>query len=87
MPMSNDLVIGPLLRYVDETSASIWVEVARPADVTVTVDRTDATARTFAVHGHHYALIEIGDLSPGASLPYTVQIDGARVWPPASVRS
>jgi phosphodiesterase/alkaline phosphatase D-like protein len=80
--MSNDLVIGPLLRYVDETSASIWVEVARPAEVTVTVDRSDTTARTFAVHGHHYALIEIGDLSPGASLPYTVQIDGARVWPP-----
>jgi PhoD-like phosphatase len=78
---SNDLVIGPLLRYVDETSASIWVEVARPADVSVTVDRTDTNARTFAVHGHHYALIEIGGLSPGASLPYTVQIDGARVWP------
>jgi hypothetical protein len=79
---SNDLVIGPLLRYVDETSASIWVEVARPAEVTITVDRTDTTARTFAVHGHHYALIEIGDLSPGVSLPYTVQIDGARGWPP-----
>jgi hypothetical protein len=83
---SNDLVIGPLLRYVDETSASIWVEVARPAKVTVTVGRTDATARTFAIHGHHYALIEIGDLPPGASLPYTVQIDGTPVWPPQNSR-
>jgi len=78
---SNDLVIGPVLRYVDETSASIWVEVARPAEVTVTVDGRDTTAGTFGVHGHHYALIEIGGLSPGVSLPYTVQIDGASVWP------
>jgi hypothetical protein len=79
---SNTLVIGPLLRYVDETSASVWVEVAGPAEVAVTVGQKDTTARTFAIHGHHYALIEVGDLTPGLSAPYTVRIDGIPVWPP-----
>jgi PhoD-like phosphatase len=81
---SNDLVIGPLLRYVDETSASVWVEVARPATVTVTVGSKDTGARTFTVHGHHYALVEIRDLMPGTSSPYTVRIDDVPVWPPPS---
>jgi hypothetical protein len=40
-----------------------------------------AQARTFAVHGHHYALVELGDLEAGTSEPYTVAIDGATVWP------
>ena len=33
---STDLVLGPLLRYVDETSASVWVETRERARVTVT---------------------------------------------------
>ena len=27
------LLLGPLLRYVDETSAAVWVETAAPAGV------------------------------------------------------
>ncbi|WP_394551032.1 alkaline phosphatase D family protein [Agromyces sp. MMS24-JH15] len=48
-------------------------------------------ARTFAVHGHHYALVEVDRLEPGTVHPYEVEIDGIRVWPepdsafPASV--
>ena len=42
-------------------------------------------ARTFAVHGHHYALVEVTDWNPGTVTPYTVDIDGTQVWPePAS---
>ena len=36
---SADLVVGPLLRYVDETSASVWVETRERARVTVTAGR------------------------------------------------
>ena len=44
------LTLGPLLRYVDETSAAIWVETAAPATVTVTRGAASATARPFVVH-------------------------------------
>ncbi len=75
------LVLGPLLRYVDETSASIWVEISDTATVTVTAGDHVATTRTFAVHDHHYALVELGGLEPGSHLPYTVDVDGDTVWP------
>jgi hypothetical protein len=48
-----DVIVGPMLRYVDETSASIWVETSEPCEVTVEVDGTRAADRTFTVHGHH----------------------------------
>ncbi|MDT0186122.1 alkaline phosphatase D family protein [Microbacterium sp. ARD31] len=75
------LVLGPLLRYVDETSAAVWVETRGAASVTVARGGASATARTFAVHGHHYALVELAGLEPGSSEPYTVEVDGAQVWP------
>jgi phosphodiesterase/alkaline phosphatase D-like protein len=74
-------VLGPLLRYVDETSAAVWVETREPATVTVTRGTDRADARTFAVHGHHYALVELSGLEPGTTQAYTVAIDGATVWP------
>ncbi len=76
------LVLGPLLRHVDEHDASIWVEVAAPARVRVTTDDGPAAeATTFAVHGHHYALVALSGLEPGRRYPYTVDVDGERVWP------
>lgn len=72
------LVLGPLLRYVDETTATIWVETDAPCEVTV----LGATSRTFAAHGHHYALVDVEGLPPGTSTPYTVTLDGETVWPP-----
>ncbi|MBB5789323.1 alkaline phosphatase D family protein [Jiangella mangrovi] len=75
--MPDTLVLGPLLRHVDRTSALVWVETARPATVRV----LDATAETFTVHGHHYALVAIEGLEPATSTPYTVEIDGEQVWP------
>ncbi len=35
------------------------------------------------MHGHHYALVVVDGLEPGTIAPYTVELDGERVWPPA----
>ncbi|WP_104523083.1 alkaline phosphatase D family protein [Blastococcus atacamensis] len=72
------LLLGPLLRHVDPVSATLWVEVDRPCEVTV----LDRRARTFSVAGHHYALVVVEDLEPGSATPYEVHLDGTRVWPP-----
>ncbi len=77
------LVLGPLVRYVDDTSASVWVETRDHAEVTVRAGGREWRARTFAVHGHHYALVVADGLEPGSVTPYGVEVDGARVWPPA----
>ena len=67
------LVLGPLLRHVDEHAASLWVETDGPARVTVTAgDGVRGEAPTFAVHGHHYALVCVDGLEPGTHYPYTV---------------
>jgi phosphodiesterase/alkaline phosphatase D-like protein len=79
------LVLGPLVRYVDDTSATIWVEVASAGTVTVVAGDREATARTFAAHGHHYALVELEDLAPGRHHRYRVAVDGEPVWPPDDV--
>jgi hypothetical protein len=76
------LRLGPLLRFVDDTSATIWVETAAASTVTVQAGDVVATARTFAAHGHHYALVEVTGLPSGTATPYAVQVDGERVWPP-----
>jgi hypothetical protein len=77
----TDLVLGPLLRYVDETSASVWVETDSPATVRVVAGEHRAEARTFAVHGHHYALVCLGELPPATRTSYRVEIDGSTIWP------
>ncbi len=84
-PMSS-LVLGPLLRHVDEASACIWVEVDGAAEVRVTAGEQTATARTFRVHDHHYALVCLDGLGTGTRTPYTVDVDGERVWPPEDTR-
>ena len=70
-----------MLRYVDETSASIWVETRAASRVSVNAGGRSWNARSFAVHGHHYALVEIDGLEPGTVLPYEVEVDGERAWP------
>ena len=75
------LLLGPLLRYVDATSATIWVETDGPGTVTVTAGGHSGSAATFGAHGHHYALVEVTGLEPGAKTPYTVAVDGEEVWP------
>lgn len=84
----TDLLLGPLLRFTDESSAAIWVKVDGAATVRVdaqdlsTAQQHHASARTFRVHGHHYALVELVDLPGAAKLEYQVSMDGQQVWPP-----
>jgi hypothetical protein len=72
-----ELVLGPLLRHVDERTAAIWMETDDPCTVRV----LDTSVPTFTVHGHHYALVVLDGLRPGTSTPYTVSLDGTQVWP------
>jgi hypothetical protein len=37
--------------------------------------------RTFHVAGHHYAIVGLDGLTPGAVVPYEVTLDGIRRWP------
>jgi hypothetical protein len=71
------LVLGPLLRYVGETEAVIWVETDGPCEVEVLGTRE----RTFCVCDHHYALVCCGGLERGAWHEYEVRLDGEIVWP------
>jgi hypothetical protein len=71
------LVLGPLLRHVDATRATVWVETDRPCEVTV----LDTSTPTFTVGGHHYALAVVEGLPPASVTEYDVELDGERVWP------
>ncbi|SEC36014.1 alkaline phosphatase D family protein [Streptomyces sp. PAN_FS17] len=77
-----ELRLGPLLRYVDGSTATVWVEASRPCAVRVRgADGSGGEARTFQVAGHHYALVTVTGLTPGTTTPYEVHLDGTGVWP------
>jgi PhoD-like phosphatase len=71
------LVLGPLLRYVGETAATIWVETDRACQVGI----LGREVRTFEVAGHHYGLVVLSGLRPGAGYEYQVALDGTVRWP------
>ena len=71
------LVLGPLLRYVGETEAVLWVETDSACEVEILGTREP----TFCVCGHHYALVCCRDLERGSWHEYDVSLDGERVWP------
>ena len=73
-----DLVLGPLLRYLSETEATVWVETDGPCEVEVLGRREP----TFGVAGHHYALMRLEGLESGGFYEYEVALDGERRWPP-----
>ncbi|MFF9451843.1 alkaline phosphatase D family protein [Streptomyces flaveolus] len=81
------LRLGPLLRYNDGSSATIWAETSRPCTAEVRcADGANGTARTFQIAGHHYVLVPVTGLTPGTATEYEVLLDGARVWPPPDSR-
>jgi PhoD-like phosphatase len=73
-----DLLVGPLLRYVGETDATIWVETDEACEVEV----LGCTETTLEIEGHHFAFVPIEGLEPGSSQEYEVALDGERRWPP-----
>ncbi|GAA4805762.1 alkaline phosphatase D family protein [Actinomycetospora chlora] len=73
------LELGPLLRHVGTTTATIWVETSARC----TVEVLGASAPTFEVSGQHYALVVVDGLEPGTCRPYEVRLDGELVWPMA----
>jgi hypothetical protein len=79
---SATLVLGPLLRYAGTESATFWVETSGPCAVTI----LGQSAPTFAVEGHHYALVLVEGLEPASVISYDVALDGRLVWPPADDR-
>ena len=54
------LLLGPVLRHVSDTTALVWVQTENAA----TVEVLGCSARTFAVQGHHYALVTVTGLTP-----------------------
>ncbi|NAZ75190.1 alkaline phosphatase family protein [Kineococcus sp. T13] len=93
------LLLGPLLRFVDATRATVWVELDAPGEVHVDVRLpgggvVSGSSRTLGLHGHHYALVVVEGLPSGRRLPYTVRAgsgaggSGAErvLWPRAGSR-
>jgi len=76
----SDLLLGPLLRYVSETEATIWVEASEACEVEILGRREP----TFRVEGHHYALVRLEGLEPGSRYEYQVALDGKPCWPDPS---
>ncbi|MGY6018652.1 alkaline phosphatase D family protein [Streptomyces spinosirectus] len=77
-----ELRLGPLLRYADGSSATVWVEASRPCTAEVRcAGGAGGEARTFQVAGHHYALVPVTGLTPGTTTPYEVFLDDTHVWP------
>jgi hypothetical protein len=75
-----DLILGPVLRYVGETEATVWVETDAPC----TVEILGREEPTFTVEEHHYALVRIEGLEPAGFFEYEVSLDGEKRWPEAS---
>jgi PhoD-like phosphatase len=72
-----ELILGPMVRYLDDRQATVWMETDGPCEVEVLGRRE----RTFCVEDHHYALVPITGLEPGSTYPYEVRLDGERRWP------
>ncbi len=72
-------MLGPMLRHVDADAgtATLWVETDAPC----TVAALGASARTFELHGHHYAVVDVDGLGPGTVTPYELTLDGRVAWP------
>jgi hypothetical protein len=82
--VTADLLIGPVLRRVAGSRATIWVETSAPALVRVEAEGGAAgSAQTFSAYGHHYAIVLVEGLPPDATSEYKVLLDEQPVWPPA----
>ncbi|MDP8901488.1 MAG: alkaline phosphatase family protein [Actinomycetota bacterium] len=72
-----ELVLGPVLRHVGLSDATVWVET----DVRCSVEVLGCSSPTFRVGDHHYALVHVTGLEPGTAREYEVRLDGTVIWP------
>lgn len=80
-PSTPEILVGPMLRYVDRTDATVWIEVSTPCRVTIRAADEVVTEQTWGVHGHHFAVLHLRNLPEGTETPYEVELDGTSVWP------
>ena len=73
-----EVLVGPMLRFIGETEATVWVEIDEPCEVEVLGHK----GTTFTVEDHHFALVVIEGLEAGVSQEYEVHVAGECVWPP-----
>ncbi|WP_072802120.1 DUF7800 domain-containing protein [Rhodococcoides yunnanense] len=79
---SSSLILGPLVRYVGVDDATFWFEFDVPGTVVVRTSVGEVgEARTWGVHGHHYALVALTGLPANSTITYEVLFDGDIVWP------
>jgi hypothetical protein len=71
------LVLGPLLRHIGSSDATVWVETDSPCEVEV----LGHSSRTFHVEGHHYGIVTVEGLERASRHAYDVTLDGQKVWP------
>ena len=76
-----EILVGPILRFVDRTDATVWVEVSTPCRVTIRAAHEVVTEQTWGVHGHHFAILHLRNLPEGVATAYEVELDGLSVWP------
>ena len=78
LPRLDDvLLLGPVLRHVGSTTATVWVQTEESA----TVEVLGCSGATFEVQGCHYALVLVDGLQPDSINEYQVHADGRLVWP------
>ena len=76
-----EILVGPLLRYVDSTEATVWLEVSAPCRVTIRAGEQELSEPSWGVFGHHFAVLHLRDLPEGAETEYEVALDGEAAWP------
>lgn len=81
MSSRPEILVGPLLRYVDTTDATVWVEVSAPCRVTIRTGEQEESEQSWGVFGHHYAVLHLKNLREGTETPYEVVLDGEAAWP------
>ena len=74
-------MLGPMTRYADATTVTVWLEASGPCVAEVRCAGRRWGTSTFEVEGHHYALVVVDGLAPGTDAPYAVALDGRELWP------
>jgi hypothetical protein len=76
------LILGPMARWASTSEATVWVETDERCEVEVHPETGEtASARTFTVEGHHYAIVRVSGLPEDRATPYRVTLNGEPVWP------